>query len=67
LPSGRLWLAVDSTGNEIAQQLLKRDPASGRDQLKSLTTREKQVFLTILNGLRDKDRLANGDCKADRG
>jgi len=51
--SGRCFLS-----NEIAQQLLKRKAGSKEDQLERLTAREKQVFLSILAGLGDREIAA---------
>lgn len=41
--------------NEIAQQLLDHRAAANRDPLERLTERERQVFLSILNGMGDRD------------
>jgi len=41
--------------NEIAQNLLGRKAGSDRFSLHRLTAREKEVFLSILGGLRDKE------------
>jgi len=51
--AGRCFLS-----NEIAQQLLELKAGAKRDPLERLTAREKQVFLSILAGMGDKEIAA---------
>jgi len=44
--------------NEIAQRLLERGRGVKEDLLEQLTAKEKQVFLSILAGLRDREIAA---------